>query len=70
MWEKIKNWISRLLDLDRDGKITSEDLEVARAIADQTLKDANEMINDAVDGAQEVIEDVKKTVKKVTKKKK
>ena len=38
MWEKIKKLFG-LLDLNKDGKVTAEDLEVARALADKNAKD-------------------------------
>ena len=58
MWEKIKKWFG-LLDLNKDGRVTAEDLELARALADAKAKEANEVINQA---AEVVV-----TVKKVTK---
>lgn len=58
MWEKIKKWFG-LLDLNKDGKVTAEDLELARALADKELKAANEAINEAA----EAVEAVKKVVK-------
>jgi Ca2+-binding EF-hand superfamily protein len=30
MWEKIKKWFG-FLDLNKDGKVSAEDLELARA---------------------------------------
>jgi Ca2+-binding EF-hand superfamily protein len=60
MWEKIKKWFG-FLDLNKDGKVTAEDLEVARAIADKKAKEANETINAVVEAAEKI--------KKVRKKK-
>ena len=60
MWEKIKKWFG-FLDLNKDGKVTAEDLEVARAIADKKAKEANETINAVVEAADKI--------KKVRKKK-
>ena len=58
MWEKIKKWFG-LLDLNKDGKVTAEDLELARALADKKAKEANEAINEAA----EAVDAVKKVVK-------
>jgi Ca2+-binding EF-hand superfamily protein len=63
MWEKIKKWFG-LLDLNKDGKVTAEDLEVARALADKNAKAANEAINEVA----EAVVAVKKVVKGVKKK--
>jgi Ca2+-binding EF-hand superfamily protein len=63
MWEKIKKWFG-LLDLNKDGKVTAEDLEVARALADKNAKAANEAINEVAEAAAAV----KKVVKGVKKK--
>jgi Ca2+-binding EF-hand superfamily protein len=60
MWEKIKKWFG-FLDLNKDGKVTAEDLQVARAIADKTSKEANETLNAVVEAAEKI--------KKVRKKK-
>lgn len=57
MWEKIKKWFG-FLDLNKDGKVTAEDLELARALADKKAKEANEKIN-------EVVTDVKTRVNRV-----
>lgn len=58
MWEKIKKWFG-FLDLNKDGKVSAEDLELARALADKKAKEANEAINEAT----EAVEAVKKVVK-------
>ena len=63
MWEKIKKWFG-LLDLNKDGKVTAEDLEVAKALADKNAKAANEAINEVAEAAVAV----KKVVKGVKKK--
>ena len=47
MWEKIKNWLVKTLDFDRDGKVTAEDIELARTLAEDEIKKANEAINKA-----------------------
>lgn len=60
MWEKIKKWF-KFADLNKDGKVTAEDLELARAIADKKAKDANETLNAVVEAAEKI--------KKVRKKK-
>ena len=60
MWEKIKKWFG-FLDLNKDGKVTAEDLELARARADKKAKEANETLNAVVEAAEKI--------KKVRKKK-
>lgn len=57
MWEKIKKWFG-YADLNKDGKVTAEDLEVARAIAEQKVKDANDNINQRVARVKEEVADV------------
>lgn len=61
MWEKIKSWFMKTADLNKDGKFTAEDLELARALADKKAKDANETLNAVVEAAEKI--------KKVRKKK-
>ena len=58
MREKIKKWFG-ILDLNKDGKVTTADLEIARAIADKNAKIANETLN-AVSEAAEKIKKVRK----------
>lgn len=41
MW----NWIKKLFDLNRDNKVTAEDLELAKALAEHNIKDSNEKIS-------------------------
>jgi Ca2+-binding EF-hand superfamily protein len=60
MWEKIKKWFG-FLDLNKDGKVSAEDLELARALADKKAKEANETLNAVVEAAEKI--------KKVRKKK-
>lgn len=61
MWEKIKSWFTKTADLNKDGRVTAEDLELARALADKKAKDANETLNAVVEAAEKI--------KKVRKKK-
>ena len=61
MWEKIKSWFTKTADLNKDGKVTAEDLELARALADKKAKEANETLNAVVEAAEKI--------KKVRKKK-
>ncbi len=63
MWEKIKKWFG-LLDLNGDGKVTAEDLELARALADKKAKEANEAINEVTEAAKAVKKVVKGRKKK------
>ena len=53
MWEKIKKWFV-FLDLNKDGKVSAEDLELARALADKKAKEANETINAVVEAAEKI----------------
>jgi CHASE3 domain sensor protein len=61
MWEKIKSWFMKTADLNKDGRVTAEDLELAKALADKKAKEANETINAVVEAAEKI--------KKVRKKK-
>ena len=54
MWEKIKSWFMKTVDLNKDGKVTAEDLELARAMADTKAKEANETINAVVEAAAKI----------------
>lgn len=67
MWEKFKNWVARTLDLDRDGKVTAEDIELAKALAKKELKKANEEINKAAAVVNDQITDAVTQVKKAMK---
>lgn len=69
MWEKIKNWFVRTLDLDKDGKVTAEDIELAQAIANKELKKANDEINKVTAVVNDQITDAVTQVKKARKKK-
>lgn len=64
MWEKIKKWFG-FADLNRDGKVTAEDLEVAKAIAENKIKKANTEINKHVARVKEELADVKDAAKEV-----
>lgn len=46
MWDKIKKWLG-FADLNHDGKLSAEDIEFAKAIAEEKYKQANEKINAA-----------------------
>lgn len=61
--ERIKKFFS-FLDLNSDGKVTAEDIEVAKALAEKKLKEANEIINDVKAEAAVVKEKVKKATRK------
>lgn len=65
MWQKIKNWFAKL-DLNKDGKVTAEDLEVARALAEKDIKEANEIINDTVKKTKTRVKRVKEEISDVT----
>jgi CHASE3 domain sensor protein len=59
MWEKIKSLFMKTADLNKDGRVTAEDLELARALADKKAKEANQVIN-AVSEAADKIKKVRK----------
>ena len=67
MWQKFINWF-KVFDLNKDDRVTAEDLEFAKAIAEKNLKEANQLINEAKVSAKRVKEelvDVGKSVKEV-----
>ena len=61
MWEKIKNWFG-FADLNKDGKVTAEDLEVAKAVVEKNFKEANEKINEVVTEVKTRVNRVKEEV--------
>lgn len=63
--DKIKNFLG-ILDINHDGKVSAEDIEVAKAVAEKKIKEANEIINDV----KAEVAVVKEKVKKATRKKK
>lgn len=69
MWEKIKKYLG-LLDVNKDGKVNAEDLELAKAVAEAKYKEANEAINEVAEKVDVVVEKVKKTTAKAKKTKK
>jgi hypothetical protein len=64
MWDKIKKWLG-FADLNKDGKLTAEDFEFAKAVAEEKYKQANEAINQAAEKVEAVADTVKKTTAKV-----
>lgn len=71
MWNTIKKWLG-FADLNKDGKISAEDLELAKALAETKVRQANEEINKAAAKAEAVVAQadvVVKKVKRATKKK-
>lgn len=64
MWQKIKKWLG-LADLNKDGKVTAEDLELAKALVETKYREANEKINEVADKVEVVAEKAKKTATKV-----
>jgi uncharacterized coiled-coil protein SlyX len=61
MWEKIKNWFG-FADLNKDGKVTAEDLEVAKAVVEKNIKEANDKINEVVTEVKTRVNRVKEEV--------
>jgi len=64
MWEKIKSWFA-FADLNKDNKVTAEDLEVAKAVVENNFKEANEKINEVVTEVKDVVAEVKTRVERV-----
>lgn len=64
MWEKIKKWLG-LADLNKDGTVTAEDLELAKEIAKKKFREANEEINARVGRVEEEVADVVEAAKEV-----
>ena len=71
MWEKIKKWFE-FADLNKDGKVSAEDLELAKAVAEAKIRDANQIINTTVaetkkrvKRVKEEVADIKETVAEV-----
>jgi Ca2+-binding EF-hand superfamily protein len=62
--EKIKKFLG-FLDVNHDGKISAEDAELVKAVAEKKFKEANELINDV----QAEVAVVKEKIKRATKKK-
>tara|TARA_R110000822_G_scaffold88734_2_gene205472 strand:- start:16091 stop:16393 length:303 start_codon:yes stop_codon:yes gene_type:complete len=65
MWTSIKNWFVNLFDVNKDGKLTAEDQEAMRAVADLHWRKANEKINEAVQEVKEVAAEVEYRVGRV-----
>lgn len=59
MWEKIKNWLG-FADLNKDGKLNLEDLEIAKAVAETEYKKTTEVVTEVVVAADKI----KKVVKR------
>ena len=66
MWNTIKKWLG-FADLNKDGKISAEDLELAKALAETKVRQANEEINKAAAKAEVALAQVDAVVKKVKK---
>lgn len=59
MWEKIKNWLG-FADLNKDGKLNLEDLEIAKAVAETEYKKTTEVVTEVAVAADKI----KKVVKR------
>lgn len=70
MWKKIKDWFTNTFDVNNDGKVTVEDAELAKAIAEQEFKKANQAINAVNDQITDSVTQVKKKAKSPSRKKK
>lgn len=66
MWDKIKKWLG-FADFNKDGKLTAEDFEFAKAVAEVKFKQANEKINEVAEKAEVAVAQVDAAVKKVKK---
>ena len=66
MWDKIKKWLG-FADFNKDGKLTAEDIEFAKAVAEVKFKQANEKINEVAEKAEVAVAQVDAAVKKVKK---
>ena len=64
--EKIKSFFI-FLDVNHDGKVSAEDAEIAKALAEKKFKEANEILNDVKAEVAVVKEKVKKATKKKAK---
>jgi hypothetical protein len=64
--EKIKSFFS-FLDFNNDGKVSAEDAEIAKALAEKKFKEANELLNDAKAEVAVVTQKIKKATKKKAK---
>jgi ElaB/YqjD/DUF883 family membrane-anchored ribosome-binding protein len=56
MWETIKKWFG-LAD-----RITAEDIELARAVAEKNIKEVNDRINQVKEEVSDVVESAKKVI--------
>jgi hypothetical protein len=59
MWEKIKKLLG-FADLNKDGKLTIEDMEFAKAVAETEYKKTTEVVTEVVVAADKI----KKVIKR------
>jgi uncharacterized protein (DUF3084 family) len=64
MWEKIKTFFG-FADLNKDGKLTAEDLEIVRAVVYKKAKEANEVITAVNSQLTDAVTQVKTRAKRV-----
>ena len=61
VWKKILAFF----DFNKDGRVTAEDLSLARALAEKNIKEANETINAVSDQITDAVTQVKGSAKRV-----
>lgn len=65
MWNKIKAWFLKTFDYNNDSKITTADLETAKDVAEKSIKEANEILNDKVQKTKTRVKRVKEELSDV-----
>lgn len=68
MWDKIKKWFG-FADLNKDGKVSEADLNLAKELAGARYSHAMEKINKAADKVETAATKIKKSTAKAKTKK-